>query len=387
LNSGNSTDAAGSTDVTSSTDTTGRKDTAGSTDTTGSISAPVAPAPPTVRPLFPRLLIRATGLFLLGATVLVGCRTLGVDGITPVTQLLSFLPWLLVPGLVALLVAALLRWRTGTVWALVVVGAVGWFLRPYDTDTAAPGAASAAYAASDSSAAGATGARGSAAVIHLKVLTSNVEFGEATPGLIEAVRREKPDLVFVQECEFRCVRLLTDRIPRADYPYRNVVKAGGAEGSAILSRFPLTDTAGIAGTLGMPGSVARIGDRTVQLQLAHPLPPVPGMVGDWREELGRIRTFAAGQKEKGGPVILAGDFNATRDHAAFRAVLDQGGLRDSALLAGAGRTPSWPSVAPRPLGTQIDHVLVSQDFLVRDARFLDLSDTDHRTLLVGLDLR
>ena len=39
-----------------------------------------------------------------------------------------------------------------------------------------------------------------------------------------------------------------------------------------------------------------------------------------------------------------------------------------------------------PLGAQIDHVLVSEDFSVRSARFLDLADTDHRALLVGLEL-
>ncbi|MGW3655713.1 hypothetical protein ACWD6R_08375 [Streptomyces sp. NPDC005151] len=39
-----------------------------------------------------------------------------------------------------------------------------------------------------------------------------------------------------------------------------------------------------------------------------------------------------------------------------------------------------------PLRTQIDHVLVSDDFSVRSARFLHLDGTDHRALLVGLDL-
>ncbi|MFE3599599.1 endonuclease/exonuclease/phosphatase family protein [Streptomyces sp. NPDC059142] len=330
-----------------------------------------APSPPVARPLLQRLLRLATGLFLLAATVLLGCRALGSDGITPVPQLLAFLPWLLVPSAVALLLTALLRWRTGVVWALVVVGAGGWFLRPFDTE-----AASASH-----------GRAGGAAPVTLKVLTSNVEYGLATRGLIDVIRDEKPDLVFVQECEFRCVELLDVLIPAADYPYRNVVKASSAEGSSILSRFPLTDTARIPGLLAMPGATARVGDRTVRLQLAHPLPPIPGMVDDWHTELGRIRTFAAAQKAADAPLILAGDFNATRDHAAFRAVLDAGGLRDSALLAGAGRTPSWPTDLPRPLGAQIDHVLVSDDFSVRSARFLDLADTDHRSLLVGLELR
>ncbi|RDG35907.1 endonuclease/exonuclease/phosphatase family protein [Streptomyces corynorhini] len=348
---------------------------------------------PTARPLHVRLLTGVTGLFLVGATLLVGCRLLGVDGVTPVPQLLAFLPWLLVPVALAALFAALLRWRTGTIWALVLLAATGWTSRTYDaydTDDDASGT----YATSTSGSATGTpgggtpggGTPGGGTPVRLRVLTSNVEFGQGTLGLIDTIRREKPDLVFVQECEFLCAGLLADRIPSADYPYRNVVKASRAEGSAILSVYPLTEADGVEGTLAMPGSAARIGDRTVHLQLAHPLPPIPGMVDDWRAELGAVRTYAAAHKGA-GPVIVAGDFNATRDHALFRALLKDGGLRDSALLAGAGRTPSWPSQLPRPLGAQIDHVLVSGDFSVRDARFIDLADTDHRSLLVGLELR
>ena len=334
--------------------------------------SPAPPQPvsaPTARPALQRLLIAASGLCLAAVSVIVGCRALGVDGVTPVPQLLAFLPWLLVPTAAALVLSALLHWRTGVVWGLVALAATGWFVRPYDGGSHACGA----------------GTRG-AVVARIDVLSSNVEFGQATPALVTAIRREKPDLVFVQECDSVCVRLLTARIPRADFPYRNAVTsgAGEAKGSVILSALPLTDTDGIKGALGMPGSRALIGGRTVQLQLVHPLPPLPGGVDTWRTELGGIRTYAAGRQD--APLILAGDFNATRDHAAFREILDAGRLRDSSLGGGAGRTPSWPADAPRPLGAQIDHVLISDDFSVRDARFLDLADTDHRSLLVRLEL-
>jgi endonuclease/exonuclease/phosphatase family metal-dependent hydrolase len=59
---------------------------------------------------------------------------------------------------------------------------------------------------------------------------------------------------------------------------------------------------------------------------------------------------------------------------------------DSAAPTRAAFTPSWPADAPRPLGAQIDHVLVSKDFSVRKARFADLAHTDHRSLLVTLEL-
>jgi endonuclease/exonuclease/phosphatase (EEP) superfamily protein YafD len=106
-------------------------------------------------------------------------------------------------------------------------------------------------------------------------------------------------------------------------------------------------------------------------------------LGVWRHELGELRAFAA--RDTRTPTILAGDFNASQDHAAFRRILDTG-LRDSSRLSGTPRTPSWPAPTSRIIGAQIDHVLVSRDFTARSARFLSLSDTDHRALLVDLTL-
>ncbi|MFJ8073624.1 endonuclease/exonuclease/phosphatase family protein [Streptomyces sp. NPDC096176] len=304
------------------------------------------------------------GLLLLGPTVVAACRTANTDGVTPVPQLLAFLPWLLLPAGAALLLALLARRRFLVGWAVAVLAVIGWFVRPYDS--------------------GLTDEPPGPVVAGVEVLTSNVEFGQAAEALVTTVRREQPDLVFVQECDRACSAVLEADVPRGDYPYRNVVEGAAASGSAILSKHPLRAAPGVDGTLAMPGAVAEISGRAVELQLAHPLPPVPGAVEDWRRELGLLRAYAAGTN--GRPTVVAGDFNAGQDHAAFRRVLEAGRLRDSATLAGAARTPSWPADVRRPLGTQIDHVLVSEDFSVREARFLDLPETDHRSLLVELEL-
>ncbi|GAA2238208.1 endonuclease/exonuclease/phosphatase family protein [Streptomyces amakusaensis] len=329
---------------------------------TGQDTGPDAPAR---RPGRRRGLIRLAVLLLLVPTAVTVCRAADTDAITPVPQLLAFLPWLLLPAGAALAAAVLARWRSGVVWAAAVLAVTGWFVRPYDIGLAGtpPGPVTARF----------------------EVLTSNVEFGNATEGLLTAIRRERPDLVFVQECAARCSDGLAARVPLADYPYRNVVEGPMASGSAILSKYPLRNTPGIESTLAMPGAVARIAGQEVRLQLAHPLPPIPGGVDAWRSELGRMSAHAA-KTENGGPAIVAGDFNATPDHAAFRRLLDAGGLRNSADLGGASRTPSWPTMVGGPLGAQIDHVLISREFAVSEARFLELGDTDHRSLLVGLEL-
>jgi endonuclease/exonuclease/phosphatase (EEP) superfamily protein YafD len=135
--------------------------------------------------------------------------------------------------------------------------------------------------------------------------------------------------------------------------------------------------------MGMPGAVADVQGHAVRLQLAHPMPPLPGQVGLWRHELGELRDYAAGGKDSS--TILAGDFNASQDHAAFRRILDTG-LRDSARLAGSPRTPSWPERTTPTLGAQIDHVLVSPDFSANAATFLDIAGSDHRALVVDITL-
>ncbi|MFH8802347.1 endonuclease/exonuclease/phosphatase family protein [Streptomyces sp. NPDC017936] len=301
------------------------------------------------------------GLLFAGVSVVMGCRTADTDAFTPVPQLLAFLPWLLVPAGLGLLLSLLSRWWTGLVWGVTLLALLAWFIEPYGKDNEPVGAP----------------------VARLRVLASNVEFGRATDELIAAVRREKPDLVFVAECEHGCQAAVARELG-GGYPHRRAVPGGTSVGSVVLSRFPLTPTAGVPGRMGMPGAVADVGGHPVRLQLAHPEPPLPRQVAVWKRELGRLRDFA-GRHRDDGPLILAGDFNASQDHAAFRRILDTG-LYDAARLAGSPREPSWPTRTTPAFGVQIDHVLVSEEFSASRARFLDLPGTDHRSLLVDVTL-
>jgi len=302
------------------------------------------------------------GLLLAGVSVVVGCRVADSDGFTPVPQLLAFLPWLLAPTGLGLLLAVLARWRVGMVWGVVVLGLVAWFIEPY----------------------GKTSEPGGTPLAELRVMASNVEFGRGTDSLISAVRRHKPDILFVEECEYGCSRALEDAFGGSGgaYPYREAVEGAGSDGSVIMSRFPLTGADGVHGTMGMPGAVADVNGHDVRLQLAHPMPPLPGQLGVWRRELGALRDYAARSES---PTLIAGDFNASQDHAAFRHILDTG-LRDSSRLAGSPRSPSWPARTAPTLGAQIDHVLVSEDFSANEATFVHITDTDHRALVVDLTL-
>ncbi|GAA2222338.1 endonuclease/exonuclease/phosphatase family protein [Streptomyces indiaensis] len=300
------------------------------------------------------------GLLFAAVSVVVGFRIADSDGMTPVPQLLAFLPWLLVPTGAGLLLALLGRWWTGTVWGVLLLGLLAWFIEPY----------------------GKVGDPVGRPVADLRVLTANVEFGQGTGSLVTAVRREEPDVVFVEECDYACDALLKRDLAR-DYPHRRAVEGGGSEGSVILSRYPLRPTEGVRATMGMPGAVADVDGHAVRLQLAHPMPPLPGQVDLWRRELGAVREAATA--DPGTPLVLAGDFNASQDHAAFRRILDTG-LTDASRTNGGDRTVTWPARTAPTFGAQIDHVLVSRDFGARRTRVLDLADTDHRAVVTDLTL-
>ncbi|WP_203643148.1 endonuclease/exonuclease/phosphatase family protein, partial [Streptomyces sp. SID14478] len=213
----------------------------------------------------------AAALLFAGLSAVVGCRAADTDAVTPVPQLLAFLPWLTAPAVAALLLALLARWRTGMVWGVLVLGALAWFMEPYGSETEPDGAP----------------------VSGIRVLSSNVQFGQGTDALIDTLTRTEPDVVFVEECDPTCQDELSRNSLETAYPYRQAVRAEGSEGSLLLSAFPLKAARAVPGTMGMPGATADVRGHPVRLQLAHPMPPLPDQVGLWKRELGRLRDFAA----------------------------------------------------------------------------------------------
>ncbi|OEU92183.1 hypothetical protein DB35_09340 [Streptomyces abyssalis] len=292
-------------------------------------------------------------------------RGMNDDGPTPIAQLLAFLPWFLVPGWLALLYTVLARRGLLAFWAIAVLAATVGYTLPQGPDAPA----------------GAAERTGKA---RFRVLTANLRLGTATESLVDTLRRERPQLVAVQECDNRCAEALRGARMQEAYPYRHIMEAPGAGGSALLSAFPLEEKASLPGQLAMPNAVADVSGTPVKVQVAHPMPPNPDALGTWRKELGALRSYSASRGET--PAIVAGDFNSSQDHASFRAVL-QTGLNDAARLTGQSRTPTWPNNTPlRPMGAQIDHVLVSDPLTAVEAEFLELDGSDHLAVLADVKL-
>jgi endonuclease/exonuclease/phosphatase family metal-dependent hydrolase len=120
--------------------------------------------------------------------------------------------------------------------------------------------------------------------------------------------------------------------------------------------------------------------RPVEVHSVHPDPPGPGKA--WVAGLRAQEPAADGRPLR----ILAGDFNATLDHAELRRLLATG-YHDAAERAGRGLTPTWPYFGRRTRlvpKVSIDHVLVDRAIGVRDFAAVTVPLTDHRAILATL---
>jgi endonuclease/exonuclease/phosphatase (EEP) superfamily protein YafD len=144
-----------------------------------------------------------------------------------------------------------------------------------------------------------------------------------------------------------------------------------------LGSYELDEAAG--STPGLPSGVWRpVDSKGPVIVAAHPMPPLPDSMDDWRTGLHWI-TGQCGAL--GTDVIIAGDFNATVDH------LDLGACQDAAVEVTAAATGTWPSTVPAWLASPIDHVLVGDAWSVLDARIMEPSasgNTDHRPIVAVL---
>ena len=107
--------------------------------------------------------------------------------------------------------------------------------------------------------------------------------------------------------------------------------------------------------------------------------PVRGRADRWRRELAMIQQTLTAIDE---PQVVAGDFNATRDHGPFRELLAAGFVD----CADASQTRSWPGFTwPSLPVMRLDHVLVSRTAAVPMARTIRVPRTDHHGVLVDIE--
>lgn len=216
----------------------------------------------------------------------------------------------------------------------------------------------------------------------LRVLAINLYFGEADAGaIVDLVAEHRVDVLNLLELDEAGQSALDRAGLTGLLPHRVFRPAGAAVGSGIASRYPL-DELDLAGPswFAQPGARVRLGrGAVVEVVAVHPIPPVT-RADDWRAELRSLPPASPA-----GPVrILAGDFNATLDHAELRRVLDSGYV-DAAERTGEALVPTWPRRRTAPPVT-LDHVLVDERAAVLGFSAHDVPGSDHRAVLAELRL-
>ncbi len=292
----------------------------------------------------------------------------GLDGHSPFAQLQAFRQWTLlaVAVLGLLLGAATLRWRrtwpfAAGVLAVAVVGAVLVVPR------AVPGPEP-------------SGGR------PLTVLSFNTYEGHAdVQALAAVIRTEKPDLIALPEAGDRFRSKLAPLIEPLGYRVQSstgprqrdvngvTLAVAGRLGDVQMSvgddttSFPyLVVTGGALGSLRFVGF--------------HSVAPTLKATPYWRHDLALLPQWCAGPT----PAVVAGDFNATLDHAVLRDA--SAGCGDAAAQRGQGLLPTWgpTDLLRHTIGPQIDHVLSTKGIEASAFRVLDVPGSDHRPILTTL---
>ena len=222
----------------------------------------------------------------------------------------------------------------------------------------------------------------------LRVATVSLRLGlvPAAP-VLELVRRHAVDVLAVAELTPTAERALRAAGIDELLPHSHVVpaRAGSVPSAsgAVWTRQPVRARGLMPGEFEQPW-VRLATDRgpDVEVTAIHTPPPStsPSAVRAWARDLAALPGT-----EPGVLRVLAGDFNATLDHAALRAVLRRG-YTDAARAAGRGLDWTWrPLRLPVPR-LVLDHVLVDPRLGISAVELVRVRGSDHRAVVVELAL-
>ncbi|RDI44516.1 endonuclease/exonuclease/phosphatase family protein [Nocardia mexicana] len=300
-----------------------------------------------------------------GLATVVGVAGVGLhfsrSGSRVLVLLASGAPYLMAVALVGVVGFAVLRQWVGVGVAVVVVGVAVWSQAPL-------------YA-------GHSGGDGPA----LTVMQANLLFDGADPrALVDEVRGRDVAVLTVNELTPAAVEGLGRAGLDQVLPHRYISPGRTATGTGIWSSYPLSDTVEYDGfVLNQLSATATVpGAGPVTVYAFHPVPPVFG-TQVWADELSRLRAILD-RAPSDRPALVGADFNATYDHAQYRAFLS-GRFEDAVEQAGAGHLVTYPADKSWPPLVGIDHFLVAggRASAVETVR---LPGADHRALVARLRL-
>lgn len=218
----------------------------------------------------------------------------------------------------------------------------------------------------------------------MRIMAANLWNGRADPGaLVDLVRTQQVDLLVLPELTPAAMVALDDEGLGELLPNRVLDARVGGDGVGILGKYPLRKIVLMPeSSLGQLSAVVDVpGPDEIEVVAVHIRPPTSAAsVPVWRNELAALPRPDVDERTR----VLAGDFNATLDHAVFRELLDRGFV-DAAEEAGEGLSPTW---SDWPLGPPItiDHLLADSRSAIVSYAVFDLPGSDHNAILSELVL-
>jgi endonuclease/exonuclease/phosphatase (EEP) superfamily protein YafD len=216
----------------------------------------------------------------------------------------------------------------------------------------------------------------------LTVLSFNTYEGQADVNALAAlIRQTNPDLIALPESAARFSAKLAPLVPNYRFA-PSQTRGRDVQGVTAATRADLGDvTMQVDRSTGFPSvTLSGGGLGAVRFVAYHSIAPTPGEIPEWSSDLSTLPRWCA--DPQAGPVIIAGDFNATLDHSVFRNAI--AGCQDSAERTGESLIGTWPTRLPRWLGTQIDHVLVTGGITPESLSVHDVPGSDHRAVVTRL---
>ncbi|HEX6946004.1 MAG TPA: endonuclease/exonuclease/phosphatase family protein [Acidimicrobiia bacterium] len=211
--------------------------------------------------------------------------------------------------------------------------------------------------------------------------SANEQYGE----VLEFIQQRQPDLVLLHEA-YRPWELAVEPLG-AQY---RIVRPRADElifGTLVLVKGQLLDWQSHGFASAEPRAVELVfvpqgWETPLTVLSSHPNSPTDSVRASIRDEQ---LEFAAGWAEdREGPLLVAGDLNATPWSWAFRK-LEGAGLRNSGI--GFGIQATYPADGNPLLRVPIDHVLHSSQLGVRSRELGPALGSDHFPVIVELELR
>lgn len=275
--------------------------------------------------------------------------------------MVSFTPQILVLGSVPLIVAFLLRAR----WVLIAVAVFAVWLVVLIAPREIPGPNPDAGGRS------------------VTLMSANLLKGEADPDTIVGLARSnRPTLIALQEVTPEFMESLRSRGLLRTYKYSVGRALPEVFGVVLLSSRPLTEVSTLelnsAGLSKWPEAIVD----GLDVKTLHPSPPIkPDQTGRWQDVL--AASPSARPAPRGTKRVLVGDFNATLDHKALRALIARGYV-DAGDAVGKGLVFTWST--SRFARLTIDHVLVDDRIHVARYDVYNLPGSDHNAVVARIQL-